>query len=96
LPLLAMVLGMLAFTELPEANDQRVLADEELRQALVDIFATDDKRRGDKGHEGATPVSSYGSFSQIGSLKICRQSTFGFANRHGRTGFVKRQSKTLL
>ena len=36
LPLLAMVLpGMLNFTELPEANDQRVLADEELRQALA-------------------------------------------------------------
>ncbi|MCM3870979.1 MAG: hypothetical protein ND895_09845 [Pyrinomonadaceae bacterium] len=35
LPLLAMVLGMLTFTELPEANDQRVLADEELRQALA-------------------------------------------------------------
>jgi hypothetical protein len=35
LPLLAMVLDMLAFTQLPEANDQRVLADEELRQALA-------------------------------------------------------------
>ena len=36
LPLLAMVLpGMLTFTELPEANDQHALADEELRQALA-------------------------------------------------------------
>ena len=36
LSLLAMILpGMLDFTELPEANDQRALADEELRQALV-------------------------------------------------------------
>ena len=36
LPLLAMVLpDMLDFTELPEANDQRALAEEELRQALA-------------------------------------------------------------
>ena len=36
LPLLAMILpDMLDFTELPEANDQRVLADEELRQTLA-------------------------------------------------------------
>jgi hypothetical protein len=35
LPLLAMVLGMIGFTQLPEANNHHVLAEEELNQALA-------------------------------------------------------------
>jgi len=43
LPLLAMTLpSMLDFTELPEAEDQRVLADEQLRQSLAEL--DEDKR----------------------------------------------------
>ena len=43
LPLLAMTLpSMLDFTELPEAEDQRVLADEQLRQTLAAL--DEDKR----------------------------------------------------
>ena len=63
LPLLAMTLPlMLDFTELPEANDQRALADEQLRESLA---ALDEEKRIDLFNLARFPKSNIAQCARI-------------------------------
>src|SRR5947207_9319041 len=63
LPLLAMTLpSMLDFTELPEANDQRALADEQLRESLA---ALDEDKRIDLFNLARFPKSNIAQCARI-------------------------------
>lgn len=76
LPLLAMTLpSMLDFTELPEAEDQRVLADEQLRQTLA---ALDEDKRIDLFNLARFPKSNIAQCARI--LEVLRDRYFPGTN----------------